>query len=140
MTKAITLTQPWATLVALGTKTVETRSWQTGYRGPLLIHAGKRGTDLELEADLKARWLLPSVELPRGAIVARVRLADIRPTSDVGFLEGLNAVEVELGDYSRGRFCWILADVEIVDPPIPWTGALGLGDGPSLGAYRRATG
>lgn len=39
--KAITLHQPWATLVSLGVKTIETRSWTTRYRGPLAIHAAK---------------------------------------------------------------------------------------------------
>lgn len=38
--KAITLHQPWASLVAEGVKTIETRSWSTKYRGPLVIHAG----------------------------------------------------------------------------------------------------
>lgn len=39
--KALTLTQPWASLVALGAKKIETRSWKTAYRGPLAIHAAK---------------------------------------------------------------------------------------------------
>ena len=39
--KAITLLQPYAALVAIGAKTIETRSWYTPYRGPLAIHAGK---------------------------------------------------------------------------------------------------
>lgn len=39
--RALTLHQPWAQLVALGVKTIETRSWSTSYRGPLAIHAGK---------------------------------------------------------------------------------------------------
>ncbi|MEZ7793182.1 ASCH domain-containing protein [Niallia circulans] len=33
--------QPWATLIALGGKEFETRSWQTKYLGKLAIHAGK---------------------------------------------------------------------------------------------------
>lgn len=37
--KALTLTQPWASLVALGEKRIETRSWGTSYRGELAIHA-----------------------------------------------------------------------------------------------------
>ncbi len=41
MMKALTLTQPWATLVAIGAKCIETRSWRTSYRGPLAIHAAK---------------------------------------------------------------------------------------------------
>ena len=38
--KAITLYQPWANLVAIGVKRIETRSWGTKYCGPLAIHAG----------------------------------------------------------------------------------------------------
>ena len=43
--KAITLWQPWATLMAIGAKTIETRPrtawWAKNHRGPLLIHAAK---------------------------------------------------------------------------------------------------
>ncbi len=39
--KALSLLQPWATLVVIGVKQIETRSWSTAYRGPLLIHASK---------------------------------------------------------------------------------------------------
>lgn len=39
--RGLTIRQPWASLIAAGVKTVETRSWSTSYRGPLLIHAGK---------------------------------------------------------------------------------------------------
>jgi hypothetical protein len=35
--KALTLIQPWASLVAIGAKRVETRGWRTSYRGPLAI-------------------------------------------------------------------------------------------------------
>jgi len=37
--KAITLWQPWASLLACGAKQYETRSWPTNYRGPIAIHA-----------------------------------------------------------------------------------------------------
>ena len=39
--KALSITQPWATLIAIGAKTIETRSWSTLYRGDLAIHAAK---------------------------------------------------------------------------------------------------
>lgn len=38
--KAITLYQPWASLVAVGAKPFETRGWGTSHRGELAIHAG----------------------------------------------------------------------------------------------------
>ncbi len=40
--KALTMHQPWATLLALGEKTIETRSWDTKHRGLVAIHAGKK--------------------------------------------------------------------------------------------------
>ena len=39
--KALSLWQPHADLIALGHKTIETRSWPTRYRGQLLICAAK---------------------------------------------------------------------------------------------------
>src|SRR5579872_5081015 len=38
---ALTLRQPYATLICLGLKQIETRRWATYHRGPLLIHAAK---------------------------------------------------------------------------------------------------
>ena len=39
--KALTIKQPFATLIAKGDKHYEFRSWKTNYRGEILIHAGK---------------------------------------------------------------------------------------------------
>lgn len=51
--KAISLYEPWATLMALRAKRNETRGWPTGYRGPLLICASvsRDPDDLELLTD-----------------------------------------------------------------------------------------
>lgn len=40
--KAISLYQPWASMIASGTKTIETRKWATSYRGDLLICSTKK--------------------------------------------------------------------------------------------------
>lgn len=40
--KAITIWQPWASLLACGAKQYETRSWKTDYRGPIAIHAAQK--------------------------------------------------------------------------------------------------
>jgi len=40
--KALTIHQPWASLIACETKRFETRSWKTSYRGPIAIHAGNK--------------------------------------------------------------------------------------------------
>ena len=53
--RAISLWQPWATLIANGHKRYETRAWRTAYRGPLLIHAGL-GADIEFTEFMWSQW------------------------------------------------------------------------------------
>ena len=38
--KAITIKQPWASLICSGIKDIENRTWKTNFRGRVLIHAG----------------------------------------------------------------------------------------------------
>lgn len=40
--KAISIRQPWAWLIVNGFKDIENRTWDTKYRGPVLIHASSR--------------------------------------------------------------------------------------------------
>ena len=65
--KALTLWQPWASLIGLGVKTIETRSWPTAYRGPLTIHAAARKPDVVLTEDGYAGELYDA----QGSCVAR---------------------------------------------------------------------
>ena len=37
--KALTIKEPWATLIISGYKKYEFRSWKTNYRGEIFIHA-----------------------------------------------------------------------------------------------------
>ncbi len=87
--KAISLTQPFATLVAIGAKRLETRSWYTSYRGPLAIHAAKGypKTALKLASVEPLRNALTHagldpLSLPRGMIVATCRLVAVFHISD----------------------------------------------------------
>lgn len=130
--RALTLTQPWATLVALGAKKIETRSWRTAYRGPLMIHAAKgfpaaaRALCYQqpFAAVLGGAGLNTPDDLPRAALVAEVTLLDVVPTTrcDPG-----SDRERAFGDYSSGRFAWIFQhDVRMLPTPIPCRGMLGL--------------
>lgn len=40
--KAVSIKQPWASLIAAGIKTLEIRAWPTDHRGPLLIVSSRR--------------------------------------------------------------------------------------------------
>ena len=153
--RAITLTQPWATLVAIGAKSIETRSWYTPFRGPLAIHAAKgypanvRPICLEepFLSKLKAAGITQygiyhasNNQLPLGAIVATCDLVDCVqiPRAYQRLLINMGAgkpdemwippdyPEFSFGDYTPGRYALILANVRRLPEPIPATGALGL--------------
>jgi len=123
--KAISLTQPWASLVALGHKKIETRSWTTRYRGPLAIHASKRFPPSARVFAIEEAGLdrLPK-RLPLGAIIATATLKDIRKTEEV--VNEISGLERRLGDYSPGRYAWMLEDIRVLPDPVPCKGALRL--------------
>ncbi len=112
--KALSVRQPWASLIASGKKTIEVRSWRTHYRGPLLICAAKR----------------PSGLGPIGVALAVVNLLDVRR-----FKPGdARAACVEAtGD----DFAWVLGNVRRIDP-FPVAGKLKMFDVP-LPARTRTT-
>lgn len=71
MVKVITIKQPFATLIALGIKQYEFRTWKTKYRGDILIHAGK---GIDKKAMKKYEYL--NLDYPSGAIIAKAILTD----------------------------------------------------------------
>lgn len=149
--KALSLTQPWATLVAIGAKRLETRSWRSEYRGPLAIHASKSfpGEDQELCSDEPFVGALRrggydlitspyrsnpygwAHLLPLGAIVAVGVLAGVvRVPATPGYVCGTllppGEPEASFGNYEPGRDVWRLVDVRALPEPVPCRGALGL--------------
>lgn len=141
--KVLTLTQPWASLVVLGVKRVETRSWRTSYRGELVIHSAKGWSreDRDFAGELVRRGILPAPaadytgrpphrefpELPMGALVGEVRLVDVVRTETLR----VDAAEEELGDYGPGRFAWLLTEAGAYPPPlVAVRGKLGLWEWP----------
>jgi activating signal cointegrator 1 len=123
---ALTLWQPWASAIPAGVKRVETRSWPapaSAIGKPLAIHAAakrltswERGTYLDSD-QLNGKRL---DELPYGAVVAIATLAACLPTEDLRAV--VSAQELEWGDFSPGRYGWVLEEVQPVDTPIPAKG------------------
>lgn len=155
--------QPWASLLAVGQKRIETRGWRTLYRGPLLIHASARfdrdsrdlcfGEPFRSALDpgrrLGGRDLL--ARCPTGAALAVAELHDCIPTASArAYVEagpapehgGFPAHELAFGDYRPGRWAWLLRDVRALPVPIRVRGSLGLWAVPPgvLAAVREALG
>ena len=136
--KAITLWQPWVTLIALGYKQYETRHWRTNYRGKLAIHAAKRPVkDCELcaIADNSQGSIsfdrLKDIEYPLGAIVCIAQLAKCEHMAYNTKLEGyidINSVsneEKSVGVWEYGRFAWKLDNVVKLKQPVYCKGSQG---------------
>lgn len=128
--KALTLTQPWAQLVIEGRKVFETRSWRTAWHGRLAIHAGK-GWTADDRAFARELGYDPEA-LARGAVLGEAVLIRCQGAEDLRLYlrskGARGASELELGDYSDGRWAWLLAHPMAYAEPIPARGALGLWD------------
>lgn len=119
--KALTMHEPWATLLVSGQKRIETRDWRTFYRGPLAIHAGKTlppGDD----------WPDPEIVGPYafsfrgGCIIGFVRLLDCIRTEDCD----PDDREREMGNFAPGRWGWIVDSILTLADPIPARGMPGI--------------
>ncbi|MNN34183.1 hypothetical protein D3C81_1479780 [compost metagenome] len=135
--KAITIIQPFATLVALEEKRLETRSWFTKYRGPLAIHAGKKIDkkicQQEPYKSILTKYGFTADNLPTGAVLAVCQLKDchqvVMDMQDHAMLDNNSIVtdqEYLFGDYSLGRFAWQLTDMMRLQEPIEINGKQGL--------------
>lgn len=153
--KAISLWQPWASAIAIGAKIIETRSWSTKHRGALLIHASKKLVhDMATLGAAPSNWMgaagLENTnwkrDLPQGALVAIADLIGCVPVEDLNDAK-LDAIrqpdgveplvarhytwtERMLGDFSPGRFGWVLKNVRQLPEPIPYRGRQRLFDVP----------
>jgi hypothetical protein len=171
--KFLTIRQPWASLIAVGAKTIETRPFSTTYRGPLAIHAGKANppyfwnlggwTVGRLDPHEPRRMFThdsPIIDLPLGAVVAVCDLVDVVPIVDGagcrdggyhccvaswgallhsplhepwpdGETEHDASDQIPFGDFTPGRYAWLLENVRPVEP-VPMKGAQGLRDVPAV--------
>jgi len=112
--KAISIKEPYASLIHSGRKTIETRTWKTDYRGPLLLCASKKPEWIEeVPGWIRRRSLL------NGMAFATCELLDIRPMTKED--EQFACCSVYHNAYS-----WILDKIIPINPRFNVTGRLGL--------------
>lgn len=124
--KALTILQPYATLIASGEKRVENRTWQMHHRGDLIIHAGKSKSELDL--DRGEPW---PEGMPRGAIVA---IAEVAECIHVNAKHRGHCQQrfpwLLTHCHAFGPWCIVLENVRRLAEPIPYRGAQGVFDIP----------
>jgi hypothetical protein len=126
----LSLWQPWASLMALNAKKIETRSWPTDYRGLVAIHAAKKW-DEEVR-DACRGWPFEEVlfgdgeeqfakdeDLPRGCFVALGKLRHcLSTTRHFSLIPGEETNEYAFGNYEPGRFMWVFDEIWRLDAPV----------------------
>lgn len=90
--RALSVKEPWASLIREGKKTIETRTWNTKYRGDVLIVASKRPKSFYA-----------------GNALAIAELIDCRPMTDVDVSRACCLV------YDRA-WSWVLQNVRPIKP------------------------
>lgn len=140
--RGLTVRQPWASAIAAGRKTIEVRTWRTGWRGPVLIHAGRDRRHLREAAagggsalglsKRRREQARPAPWYPLGVVLAVARIVDCRrlePDDGAALdIPGWADLWPERGfELSTELWGWVLADVSRALPPLaPLRGRLGL--------------
>lgn len=122
--KAISIWQPYASLIIKGFKLNETRGFPINYRGPLVIHAAKKPVSQVLktlpeETVAKMRELLGDLEdLPTGKVLGTVRVVDC-VALDEDNIETLPETERMFGIYEPGRYAWCFGQKDRLELAFP---------------------
>lgn len=124
--KVLTLREPWASLIGEKIKIIETRSWYTNYRGELYIHAGLTKIPKNDKRVIRLSQEL-SGPLHYGAIFVKCKLVDCIKIDEqyANAVKAANPLCFDCGDYSLGRYAWVLDEIEYIEP-IYVNGHLGL--------------
>lgn len=133
---ALSIQQPFAEAILAGRKSLEIRSWQTAYRGHLVVHAGQmwygqreHGKVRSFQDALQLTGHLglkgPATSYPRGALVGIFELIDCRMLSSEEWEHLRDRHCVDTG-WRAGMFGWEIRNPQRLANPIPWRGALGL--------------
>ena len=115
--KAISIKEPFATLIANRMKKIETRSWKTNYRGEIFIHASGKSLAKEFLTNDYVVDLIKDMDMNYGNIICRCNLVDCI-YMDEEFIEYIkqNPTEYNVGEYKLGRYAWVMEDIEPIYP------------------------
>lgn len=115
--KALTMPQPYATLAIYGLLPIETRSWETNFRGHLAIHAARVIPDENYQLCFREPFCSALTEcgiyhpskLVRGATLGIVKMVNCERSPGTHQLRGKYSPRtLAFGDFSKGRYLWHL--------------------------------
>lgn len=119
--KALTIIQPYASLIVRGIKKIETRNWRTQHRGRILVHCSSK---VVKNLDPFRQYLNGHELSLCRHIIGSVVITDVKPVEEL--MPTLSDEEKALGYYTAGMYGWVLEDPIIFDRPVYTLGQVGL--------------
>lgn len=124
--KALSIKQPWASLIAHGIKDIENRTWRTHFRGKIFIHASGKGvTDFEFTRDQHKALLnidTENMSFHKSAIIGEVDIIDCVINHESIWAEKIFMYEYDeqVGEKPIGKpiYNWVLANPVLYEKPI----------------------
>lgn len=117
--KALTIKEPWASLIVQGFKKYEFRSWKTNYRGKILIHAGLSKEKIE-------KFNNYNLDISSGEIVGEAYITDCILV-DEKFDKALREIDSNVYCSNHvGLYAFKLEKIAKYDKKIKVKGRLGL--------------
>jgi hypothetical protein len=127
---ALTVRQPWASLIIRGGKDIENRDWPTRVRGPVAIHSSAK----LYREDMDDACSFLSGFMPRFS--RRIFERDNFPTGVIlGTVEIVDCVRQSDSPWFMGEYGFLLRNPKPLADPIPAKGSLGFWTWDSLQAW-----
>ncbi len=124
--KCLTIKEPYASLIKNNIKHIETRTWNTSYRGKLYIHAGKSKLAKNLSLDLQK--LIKGMDFKYSEIICECELKDVIYMTEefIQDIKNNHYEEYICGNYQVGNYAWLLTNVKPLNKPLKIKGKLSI--------------
>ena len=120
--KCLSLRQPYADLVVTGRKTIETRRWNTNFRGKFLVHASKA-----IDTESAALLNIDCSKAIKGAAIGSAFLYDVKKYANKE--DFLADKEKHFGFmFCEPRYGFLLKGAKRLNKSVPMIGRLGFFD------------
>ena len=102
--KALSIKQPWASLISHGDKRIETRTWSTGYRGDILLVSSKRPDEAGMKffSFDKGKFLYGKALCIAELVECRIMLLSDEKAARCSFVVD--------------TYAWVLGNIRVIDP------------------------
>jgi ASCH domain-containing protein len=118
--KCLSVLQPYADLIVKGKKTIELRTWNTKFRGEVLVHAPSK-----IKTDVCMKLGIDETKLRTGVIIGKVEIYDVKTYGSISELKTDYKKHFAAEEFLHHKYGFLLKNPKELRVPIPYKGNLG---------------